>query len=211
MRKRYGVGLNSRLHRLLATVAVCGVGIVSYSTASAGPVQDAGTASKAASPVEDIYVARSMRVGRSTVPTGFCAESRSGFGNAAFEDQYTFHSTAVRGSDALVTDTNVATVGRLHACLGSQDKSVYGFYVEGALGSVTFTGRGECRTIKPDYPEAGMRETGCFLQLTDLPAGYVGGYLTTSTLGSRAALGDRSDPPGYTQNSIATIRLWKQR
>jgi hypothetical protein len=51
----------------------------------------------------------------------------------------------------------------------------------------------------------------CFMELSGLPAPYVGGQLTTNTVGSRNALGDRTDPPGYTQPSIATIRLWKRR
>ena len=55
--------------------------------------------------VEDIYVARSKRVSRFVTATDFCAEARTGFPDAAFDDQYTFHSPAVRGSDGLVTDT----------------------------------------------------------------------------------------------------------
>ena len=161
--------------------------------------------------VEDIYVARSKRVSRFAAATDFCAEARTGFPDAAFDDQYTFHSPAVRGSDGLVTDTNVATVGRLHGCLGSQSSPTYGFYAEGALDAITFTGRGECREVKRDFPEPGMIVTRCFLDLRDLPDGYVGGQLTTNTIGSRQPLGDQTDPPGYTQNSIATIRLWKRR
>ena len=161
--------------------------------------------------VEDIYVARSMRVSRLATTTDFCAEARTGFPNAAFDDHYTFHSPAVRGTDGLVTDTNVATVGRLHGCLGSQASPIYGFYVEGALGAIAFTGRGECRAAKRDFPEPGMTVTRCFLDLSDLPDGYVGGQLTTNTLGSRQPIGDQTDPPGYTQSSIATIRLWKRR
>ena len=152
-----------------------------------------------------------MRVSRLTTVTDFCAEARTGFPDAAFDDQYTFHSPAVRGSDGLVTDANVATVGRLHGCLGSQSSPTYGFYAEGALDTITFKGRGECREVKRDFPEPGMTVTRCFLDLRDLPDGYVGGQLTTNTIGSRQPLGDKTDPPGYTQNSIATIRLWKRR
>jgi hypothetical protein len=32
-----------------------------------------------------------------------------------------------------------------------------------------------------------------------------------SPLTSKAAFGGESDPPGYTQASIATIRLWKAK
>jgi hypothetical protein len=51
----------------------------------------------------------------------------------------------------------------------------------------------------------------CQLDLTGLPPEYVGGQLTTNTLQSRTTLGSDTDPPGYTQPSIATIRLWKKR
>ena len=45
----------------------------------------------------------------------------------------------------------------------------------------------------------------------NLPDAYMGGQLTTNTIGSQNALGAVTDPPGYVQSSIATIRLWKRR
>jgi hypothetical protein len=47
--------------------------------------------------------------------------------------------------------------------------------------------------------------------LRGLLAPYVGGVLTTNTITSKAGFGGETDPPGYTQASIATIRLWKAR
>ena len=85
------------------------------------------------------------------------------------------------------------------------------FYAEGALGDVSFTGRGECRTAKQDYPEPGVTVYRCFLELRDLPREYQGGQLTTNTVVSRQGIGELSDPPGYVQPSIATVRLWKKR
>ena len=161
--------------------------------------------------VEDIYIARSMRESRGA-PTAFCAEARTGFDNSRSEDQYTFRSTTTRGSDGLMIDMNVQTIGRLHACIGAtSDPLLATFYAEGVLGTITFTGRGECRTAKRDYPEPGMVVQRCFLDLSDVSGGRVGGQLTTNTMGSRNVLGDKTDPPGYTQPSIATIRLWKHR
>ncbi len=161
--------------------------------------------------VEDIYIARSMRESRVT-PTEFCAQVRIGFGGATFEDQYTFRSTATRASDGLMVNTNVNTIGRLHACFGStSDPSTSNFYAEGALGRVPFTGSGECRRAKEDYPEPGIAVFRCFLELRDLPKEYVGGQLTTNSVVSRNTIGEKSDPPGYTQPSIATVRLWKRR
>ena len=161
--------------------------------------------------VESIYIARSMHESKIT-PTAFCAEGRTGFGSPLSEDQYTFRSTTTRGSDGLMIDTNVQTIGRLHACFGStSDPALRRFYGEGVLATVTFSGRGECRMAKEDYPEPGMTVSRCFLELRDLPSGYVGGQLTTNTMGSRNVLGEKTDPPGYAQPSIATIRLWMRR
>jgi len=47
--------------------------------------------------------------------------------------------------------------------------------------------------------------------LGQLPDPYLGGLLMANTINSRAPLGGVSDPPGYTQPSIATVRLWKRR
>ena len=76
---------------------------------------------------------------------------------------------------------------------------------------MSLIGRGECRTTRSDFPETGFTLFACHLDLTGLPPGYVGGQLTTNTLQSRTMLGLDTDPPGYTQPSIATIRLWKKR
>ena len=161
--------------------------------------------------VEDIYIARSMRESRAA-PSEFCGEAKTGLQGILVEDQYTFRSTTTRASDGMMIDANVETIGRLHACFGATpDPAVFSFYSEGVLGAVAFVGRGECRTVKRDYPEPGLAFQRCFLELGGLPDEYVGGQLTTNTIISRNVLGDKTDPPGYTQPSIATIRLWKRR
>ncbi len=180
---------------------------------SAGHAADpAGAATgPAASRVEDIYIARSLRES-TAAPSDFCAKSRTGFATATREDRFTFRSTATRASDGLMMNTSVRIIGRIHACFGSTDDPVVShFYAEGTLGTVSFTGRGDCTSGKADYPEAGIIAARCFLALSELPARYIGGVLTTNTVLSRSVLGGTSDPPGYTQPSIATIRLWKRR
>lgn len=170
-----------------------------------------GTGRDVAEGVEEIYIARSLRESREA-PSAFCAPSRTGFGEARTEDRYTFWSVAVRGSDGRITDTRVQQVGDLRACFGPLPEAGGSFfYAEGALGEVAFTGRGDCRGSPEASPEPGMSVTRCFMDLSDLPSEYVGGRLTTNTMGSRATLGDLSDPPGYTQPSIATVRLWRRR
>jgi hypothetical protein len=161
--------------------------------------------------VEEIYVVRSLRLSRDA-PSSFCAAERTGFPNARSEDQYKFQSIAVDTENGMVTDANVKTVGTLRACFGpTDDPALFNFYAEGTLGRVSFQGSGQCRTPKRDYPELGANIHRCFLEIASLPGGYVGGHLTTNTVTSKQSIGVTSDPPGYVQPSIATIRLWRQR
>jgi hypothetical protein len=109
-------------------------------------------------------------------------------------------------------DTNVKAIGSIRMCNGpTADPSVFNFYGEGFLGSTPFRGVGECYGGKRDFPERGIGTTSCFLHLSGLPSQYVGGLLTTNTMWSRKGRGIDTDPPGYTEASIATIRLWRKR
>jgi hypothetical protein len=163
------------------------------------------------SSVEEIYVVRSLRLSREPA-TSFCAAERTAFPNARSEDHYKFQAIALDPESGMVTDPNVKTVGTLRACFGpTDDARISNFYAEGALGKVSFQGRGECLTPKRDYPEPGANIHRCFLDIVNLPAGYIGGQLTTNTVTSKQSIGLTSDPPGYVQPSIATIRLWRQR
>ena len=69
-------------------------------------------------------------------------------------------------------------------------------------------GRGECLALALDFPEQGLFPVRCQLVLGKAGP-YVGGLLTTNTLTSKAPFGGVTEPPGYAQASIATIRLWK--
>jgi hypothetical protein len=161
--------------------------------------------------VEDIYVARSLRLSR-VLPTAYCAFERTGFENSGIEDRYNFQSVSTRASDGVITSANVSTIGTLHACFGpTADPLTSNFFAEGTLGSVSFSGSGECRMARKDFPEPGINVFRCFLEIRNLPGDYVGGQLTTNTVVSRQSIGEVSDPPGYIQPSIATVRLWKKR
>jgi hypothetical protein len=192
-----------------STFVVIGLMAGYASTGLSGAPQTVATARKSAT-VEDIYVVRSVRQSRVT-PTTFCDAANTGFANAMAEDQYLFRSTATRASDGLIVDASVQTVGTIHACFGSlPDLSVVNFYGEGRLGGAAFKGIGECR-LTPDYPERGLLLGRCFLDLKGLPDGYMGGRLTTNTITSNGGRGETTDPAGYIQSSIATVRLWKRR
>jgi hypothetical protein len=160
--------------------------------------------------VEEIYIARSV-LESFTTPTAFCAPGRIGFEGANFEGQYTFRSLATSGPDGRVVDVNVKTIGSIHLCMGpTSDPKILNFHGEGLLGSMPFSGLGECR-LRRDLPERGLNAYNCFLDLSGLPSQFVGGLLTTNSMTSLNRLGMETKPPGYTQSSIATIRLWKKR
>jgi hypothetical protein len=172
-------------------------------TAAQAPRRDASP--------EEIVILRSLRLSR-TKPTDFCAPSRTGFPPATSEDRYDFLAVATDAASGRVTSASGPRAGTLHACFGpSAEPGIASFYAEGEVGSLPLVGRGQCRTTKRDYPETGITVMTCQLDLTGLPSDYVGGQLTTNTLGSRTLLGADTDPPGYTQPSIATIRLWRKR
>lgn len=159
--------------------------------------------------LESIYIGRSWRTAR-VPPTAFCSEANAGFAGATIEDEYTFRSVAV-APDGKITDADVQVMGSLRACFSPWSTGAFKFYARGAIGTVSFRGRGECDTLGTDVPEPGLLSQRCFLRLDQLPPGYVGGLLTTNTINSRSLIGGTSDPPGYTQPSIATIRLWRSR
>jgi hypothetical protein len=161
--------------------------------------------------VEELLIARSVRESR-IKPTEFCTAARIGFPNSIYEDRYTFRSIAIQPSDGRIVDTNAKTLGTGHACFGStDDPKQLSFYAEITLGSSTFKGIGSCRFIRRDFPERGLTPNNCFLDISGIPRPYIGGLLTTNTMVSLNQFGLESKPPGYTQSSIATIRLWKQR
>lgn len=163
------------------------------------------------SELEEIYVARSVRESR-IPPTAFCAGTKTGFNSDAFEDRYTLRSIASRASDGRIVDANVSTIGMGHACFGrTPDPAILNFYLELQLGKAMLTGIGNCRVTKSGFPEQGLIVWHCFLSLSDPFGEYVGGQLTSNTITSRKELGLETDPVGYTQSSIAAIRLWKKR
>ena len=163
------------------------------------------------SPVEDIYVLRSLREARSTTPSGFCDTAKIGF-PAKIEDRYTFKAVATEPKDGRVVDAIRQNAGTLQACFDSvPGVAEANFYGEGQIAGVNATGKGKCTVIAVDFPEAGITSFRCFLVLANLSPPYFAGLLTTNTVRSREALGERSDPPGYIQPSIATIRLWRKR
>lgn len=187
------------------------LGVLSTASPTLARSQAPVPPSKTSAPVEDIYVAHAVRESRAA-PTTFCDKSRIGFDSTLFEDRFTLRSIQIRPSDGLVVNAEVQPIGAMHVCFGAMaDSATLNFHSEGSLATVAFIGKGECLTVRRDFPEPGITVMRCFLDLVNLPAGYVGGQLTSNTVLSRVAVGVASEPEGYTQPSIVTVRLWKHR
>ena len=190
-------------------VLCCALGVAMLSCACAPPA----AAAEPSVAIEEIYVLRS--ISEPHTPTdGGCAAAKTGFApfptNA--ERFFSFWSVSTDAASGKVVDAKRTRVAELRACFGpSDERERQHFYAEVRLGAMSFRGNGECRALMTNFPEAGLFPVRCQLVLGGLPAPFVGGLLTTSTLTSRAAFGGDTEPPGYTQASIATIRLWKAR
>ena len=164
----------------------------------------------AATDREEIYVLRSIREAHQPV-AGWCDAARTGFEPLPKDAErfFSFWSIDVQAEDGRVVDAQVARVAELRGCFGATDEPArQRFYAEIQLGSIAVRGRGECVAAAVGVPEPGLFPVRCQLMLS-APAPWVGGLLTTNTIASQAPLGGASQPPGYTQASIATIRLWR--
>ena len=191
--------------------AVATVGIVVMLSACATMSGNAPAHPMAA--LEEIYVLRSIREQHEPVE-GWCSSTRTGFEPFPTDAErfFSFWSLRLRPEDGRVVEAKEMRVAELRACFGAtSERARQNFYAEIKLGSMSFRGNGECLALRTDFPETGLFPVRCQLVLSGLPPAYVGGLLTTNTMTSQVALGGDTDPPGYTQASIATIRLWRQR
>jgi hypothetical protein len=195
--------LSARHRTLGAVVLLCVCATLSGNTAAAGP--------EAA--LEDIYILRSIREPREPAAE-WCSSSKTGFEPFPKDAErfFSFWTVGVEPENGKVIDAKQTRAAELRACFGAtSEPALQNFYAEIKLGSISFRGDGECRAVKVDFPQAGLFPVRCQLVLSGMPAPYVGGLLTTNTMTSKAAFGGDTDPPGYTQASIATIRLWKSK
>jgi hypothetical protein len=170
------------------------------------PDPEASTGS--ASGIEDIYVLRSINE-ESGAPGEFCAQSKIGFA-ATRQSRFVFKAVVTRPSDGKVVDAISHQAGTMRGCTDSAVPDL-NFYAEGVLAGVTVTGKGKCTVVASDYPEPGVSSWRCSLVLSNLSQPFIAGVLTTNSIVSRQTIGPESNPPGYVQPSIATIRLWRKR
>jgi len=193
--------------RSVAAALVSSVVLLTASVASTG--NDAAQPGVAQ---EEIYILRSIREERTPLD-GWCSLARAGFEPLANDAErfFSFWSVQTRPEDGHIVDARRTRVAELRGCFGAtSDRARQNFYAEIELGGMTFRGSGECLALLINFPEPGLFPVRCQLILKGLPAPFVGGLLTTNTMTSGARFGGDSQPAGYTQASIATIRLWKQ-
>lgn len=161
--------------------------------------------------LEDIYVLRSIRE-ESAAPSDWCASAKTGFEpfSSDVDRSFSFWSISSRPQDGKVDNAKRTRVAELRACFGpTADRARQNFYAEIQLGAISFRGSGECLALRTDFPQHGLFPVRCQLVLSGLPAPFIGGLLTTNTMTSGARFGGDTEPRGYTQASIATIRLWR--
>jgi hypothetical protein len=202
---RRSAPIGSSLATAAAIIAVCTTLSACAAKATIAPPPD--------SALEAIYLLRSIRERQAPTSDG-CAASRTGFEPFPTDAErfFSFWSVRSRAEDGRVLDAKQARVAELRGCFGpTADRARQHFYAEVELGAISFRGAGECLALGIDVPEAGLFPVRCQLVLSGLPAPFVGGLLTTNTITSKAPFGGDTDPSGYTQASIATIRLWKGR
>jgi hypothetical protein len=190
------------------TISLASIAAIAILESACVPVKELPVT---AASLEDIYVLRSIP--EQHAPGVGCATASIGFEpfptNA--ERFFSFWSMGSRREDGKVIDAAQARVAELRGCLGATTELArQNFYAEIRLGELALIGKGECVALAIDFPQRGLYPVRCHLLLSGLPAPYVGGLLTTNTMTTGARFGGDSQPPGYTQASIATIRLWKQ-
>lgn len=160
---------------------------------------------------ESIFVLRSTRETQLDKPRG-CAALRTGFEPYATDSErhYTFWAVETSARDGHVVHAGSTRVAVLRGCFGpTADRTRQLFCADIELGDLSFRGSGECVALALDVPERGLIAVRCHLVLSGLPPNYTGGLLTTNTLTSQEPFGGESKPTGYTQASVATIRLWR--
>ena len=203
----------ARRSALIGPGPAAAAAIIAVCTTLSGCAARATRGSPPDSDLEAIYVLRSIREQPAPASDG-CAASRTGFEPfpADAERFFSFWSVRSRAEDGRVVDAKQARVAELRGCFGpTEDRARQRFYAEVELGAISFRGIGECLALGIDVPEAGLFPVRCQLVLSGLPAPFVGWLLTTNTITSNAPFGGDTDPSGYTQASMATIRLWKAR
>ncbi|MCP3137314.1 hypothetical protein [Pyxidicoccus xibeiensis] len=77
------------------------------------------------------------------------------------------------------------------------------FYARFNLPDGSFTASGTCTLVSNDVPEAGLVLAGCALRLVDVPRGFVGGTVSSTSVFNPQRL------PGYATGSYYTLYAYR--
>lgn len=182
---------------------IAAAGCISTPGASGG--SEATYSEEVTSGLEEIYVTRTVRTQYIAGATAGCAAAVSG---SVSEQHYEEWSVAVSTANAKVEKTHEKAVGEFMACFSAPIAAgTFALYMRGRIDSVSYTAVGECKFMRATPPAGKLLVLSCYGDLSDLPARYVGGYLTTSSL---APAGGRSAEHvrGYLSTSVITMRFW---
>jgi hypothetical protein len=153
--------------------------------------------------LEEIYITRSTRTQYIRGATPACAAAAF---SAASEQHYDMWSIRPQARDARLLGTHERPVGEFLACFGAMGPDgTFSAYTRGSLGPVSYSGTGNCRLMRSKPPAPDLLPLACTLDLADLPDGYLGGYMTTSSL---APIRD-THVRGFLSTSVITYRLWR--
>ena len=203
-----------RAHQPATPMSLVGATAVLVGSLTGCSTTSSPGSSGATAPYEDIFILRSERkerVARST----WCTTERAGFASlrapALMEERFNFWSVETRAADGRISNAQAANLGEGRACFGmTESRTAVNFYLEGTFGTLSISGRGECDLAVGDMPEKDMFVSRCVVPLKVASDSYTGGLLVTSSLTSKELYGLVTNPPGYTQVSIGTIRLWRR-
>ncbi len=106
-----------------------------------------------------------------------------------------------------------SVVGGFTACLGrlAVGQSV-SMYATGTVAHIPWTGIGVCAPLKWQPPVRTAIAFTCRLDLAGLPAGYLGGFLVSSTLAPLLGTNQPANAHvrGYLSTSVVAVRLWSK-
>jgi hypothetical protein len=110
--------------------------------------------------------------------------------------------------DGKVVLTGHRKVGSAMACAQLTDMTFpeglsQNFYVRFDLPEGRFTAVGQCVSVSNQVPRAGVVSAGCSLKLTEFPRGYVGGFVTSSSVFNPFGVA------GFNTGSFWTLRVFE--
>jgi len=195
-------------HALASTVLAFSVSLAGCTTA--GHASDASSSlydQEVSAGLEEITVTRTTRTQYTQGATPACAGAPF---QPVSEQHYDTWSIGLRSSDARIVSTHENRVGEFMACFsGLNPNGTLSMYAKGTAGAVSYTSVGECKFMQSKPPAPKLLVLNCNGDLSQLPADYIGGYLTASSL-APAGGKDAANVPGYLSTSVITMRLWRK-